>query len=378
MFFVACGSDKNPDVQKVLDSNDISQVKELKKNLEKQERILSEKIEKLDEKIKELSPKAKQILVSVKKLKNETFNHYVELQGSVLTKKNILVYPQAPGQLQSIFVKKGSRVAKGQLLAKIDDNGLSNQLAQLQIQADLAKTTYERQANLWKQKIGSEIQFLQAKANYEAQTNAVKMMKANIERYAVRAPFSGVIDDIFKETGALVNPGMGGEIFRVVNLRNMYIEADVPESYLPKIKKGEDVVVNFTVLNKEINSKISQVGSHINPMNRTFKVEIKTPNLKGMIKPNMTAKLKINDYKNNNALLISQSAISENGKGEKYVFIITNRSGKKGTVKKVFIETGMTKNGIIEVTKGLTEGNELITEGITAIKEGQEVTVLSE
>ncbi len=324
--------------------------------------------------------------------KEEVFNHYLELQGSVKTKQNVLVYPEMPGILRRIYVKEGQRVSKGQLLASIDDGGLSQQIAQLEVQEELAKTTYERQQRMWQQKIGSEIQFLQAKAAYEAQTNAVKQLKRQQGKSLVRAPFSGVIDDVMKEPGTVLVPGQGSEIFRVVNLNNMYIEAEVPESYIKNITIGKSVEVFFPVLGKTIETKIRQVGNFINPSNRAFKVEIYVPNKSGNIKPNLTARLKINDYTSEKAILIPQSIISENAEGEQYVYLVhSKKDNKYATAKKTIIETGKTQGDVIEVlnTKIITEKNgndnvflrpmgagiEVVSEGARSVNDGQKVEV---
>ena len=248
-------------------------------------------------------------------------------------------------------------------------------MAQLQIQADLAKTTFERQKRLWDQKIGSEIQFLQAKSNYEAQEKAVKQLKQQIGKTAVRAPFSGTIDDVITEQGSVVSPGQS-QLFRIVNLKDMYIETDVPESYITSITNGKNVKVEFPVLGSELDAKVRQAGNFINPANRTFKIEVAVPNNDNKIKPNLTAKLKINDYTNENAILIPQSIISENAEGKQYVYTVTDKQDNKGKAKRVFIETGKTQGDYIEVLSGLENGNEIVDEGARSVKDGQEVKIL--
>lgn len=161
-------------------------------------------------------------------------------------------------------------------MAKIDDGGLSQQLAQLQIQVDLAKTTFERQERLWNQKIGSEIQYLQAKSSYEAQASAVNQLQQQLEKTNVRAPFSGTIDDVITDQGSVVAPGQSA-LFRIVNLDNMYIETDVPERYISDISEGKEVLVEFPILGITLNAKVRQAGNFINPANRTFKAEIAVP-----------------------------------------------------------------------------------------------------
>ena len=277
--------------------------------------------------------------------------------------------------LRQVYVKEGQRVSKGQMLAKIDDGGLSQQLAQIKIQAALAKTTFERQERLWNQKIGSEIQYLQAKSNYQAQEEAVNQLQQQIAKAIVRAPFSGTIDDVITEQGNVVSPGQS-QLFRIVNLEDMYIETDVPERYVSDIVKGKDVKVEFPVLGKELDAKVRQAGNFINPANRTFKVEIAVPSKNLEIKPNLTAKLKINDYTNPNAILIPQSIISENAEGQQYVYTIIDKSDNKATVKREFIETGKTQGDHIEVLTGIRNGEEIIDEGARSVKDGQEVKIL--
>ncbi|CAM1352362.1 MULTISPECIES: efflux RND transporter periplasmic adaptor subunit [Tenacibaculum] len=377
LLLASCGGKKEQSVQDVIASNDLAKIREKKASLDTQMQTLSDEIKVLNDKISELDTNKKVPLITVLSAKEEVFDHYLELQGAVQTKQNVLIYPEMPGLLTRIYVKEGQYVKKGQTLAKIDDGGLANQLAQIEAQAALAETTYKRQKRLWEQKIGSEIQFLQAKTNYEAQTNAVSQLRRQLAKSVITAPFSGVIDDVIKEQGTVVAPGMGSEVFRIVNLKNMYIETDVPESYITSIKKGKNVEVEFPVLGEKLTSKIRQAGNFINPANRTFKVEVGVPNHEGKIKPNLTAKLKINDYSNEKAILIPQSIISENANGEQYVYVVENIKDQVGTAKQIIITTGKTQGDIIEVLSGIENGTKIIEEGARSVKNGQEVKVLT-
>ena len=317
-------------------------------------------------------------LITAFTAKSTIFTHYLEIQGNVKTKQNILVYPEMPGILRKIFVQEGQRVTKGQLLATIDDGGLSNQVAQVEATTQLAKTTFERQKRLWEQKIGSEIQFLQTKTNYEAQTNALKQLKSQQAKASVRAPFSGVVDNIIKEPGTVIAPGQGSEIFRIVNLNNMYVEAEVPEKYIASITKNKEVKVEFSVLGKSVNSKVRQVGSFINPNNRSFKIEVPVENQSGNIKPNLTAKLQINDYTDTDAILIPQSIISENAKGEQYIYVLKDKKlNNEAVAERLIIETGKTQGDMIEVTKNLAADTEIIMEGARSVTNGQVVKVIN-
>ena len=317
-------------------------------------------------------------LITTITAKETVFKHYLEIQGNVKTKQNILIYPEMPGILQRVLVKEGQKVYKGQLLATIDDGGLSNQVAQLEGTMQLAKTTYERQKRLWEQKIGSEIQFLQTKTNYKSQQNALKQLKSQLTKASIRAPFSGVIDDVMKEAGTVIAPGQGSEVFRIVNLNNMYVEAEVPERYIASITKNKAVKVNFPVLGTNSDSKIRQVGSFINPSNRSFKIEVPVSNKSGNIKPNLTAKLQINDYTVTDAILIPQSIISENASGDQYIYIIKDKnSNNEATAERLIIKTGKTQGNFIEVLENLSAGTEIIQEGARSVNNGQTVKVIN-
>lgn len=392
LILLSCGKKEAVSVEELVSEGTIKELRTRKAEITTNLEAINIDLKAVNDAISKLDTVKKLPLITTIVTKEEVFNHYLELQGNVKTKQNVLVYPEMPGILRKVYVKEGQRVAKGQLLATIDDGGLSQQIAQLKIQEQLSKTTYERQKRLWDQKIGSEIQFLQAKASYEAQTNAVKQLRRQQGKSVVRAPFSGVIDDVMKEPGTVLAPGQGSEIFRVVNLNNMYIEAEVPESYIKNVTKGKKVEVFFPVLGKMVEAKIRQVGNFINPSNRAFKVEIYVPNKSGDIKPNLTARLKINDYTSEKAILIPQSIISENAEGEQYVYLVGDKKENKyATANKTIIETGKTQGDVIEVlnTKIITKKNgvsevllkpmnagfEVISEGARSVNDGQKVEI---
>jgi RND family efflux transporter MFP subunit len=371
----ACGSDNKKTIEDIIATNDLELIRKKKIELDVSAQEIATQLKQLEAKIKVLDPQTKVPLITTFKAQEATFTHFAELQGSVSTKQNIVIYPEFQGVLTHVYVKDGDNVKSGQILARIDDGGLSQQLAQLKIQAELAKTTFERQDRLWQQKIGSEIQYLQAKATYEAQIQATNQLEQQVAKTIVRAPFSGTIDDVMTEQGSVVGPAQS-PLFRIVNLDNMYIETDVPERYISDISKGKEVEVYFPVLNKNIKTKVRQAASFIDPANRTFKVEIAIPNMDKSIKPNLTARLKINDYSNDKAILIPQSIISENAEGQQYVYTITDKVENKGKVKRAIIETGRTQGDFVEVLSGVENEEELIEEGARSVKAGQEVKIL--
>ena len=377
VLLVSCGGEKKKNtVESVLQSNNLETIRAKRSELVTEQEEIHAKIKQLDQAIATLDTVKNVPLITTITAKEEVFKHQLEVQGNVTTKNLLVITPEYSGILTNVYVKEGQKVKKGQLLAKIDDGGLSQQLAQLKIQADLSRTTFERQKRLWDQNIGSEIQYLQAKSNYEAQQKAVSQLQQQVAKTSVKAPFSGTIDDVITEQGSVVAAGQS-QLMRIVNLDDMYIETDVPESYVTDVTKGKEVVVEIPVLNKTITTEVRQAGDFINPANRTFKIEVPLSNKNKDIKPNLTAKLKINDYTNQTALLVPQSIISENAEGEQYLYTITNKNQNgEGEAKKVIIKTGKTQGDVIEVLEGIKNGTEIIKEGARSVKDGQTVKVI--
>ncbi len=341
-------------------------------NMTERRSVLQAEIAKLDEAIAKLDTIQETALVSVVKVKDTLFTHYVELQGNVDTKENILIQPEMSGALVSLNVKAGQRVSKGQVLGRIDDAGMSQQVAQLETQLALAKTTFERQKRLWDQKIGSEIQFLQAQTNMQSQQRAVAQAKAQLAKTLIRAPFTGTIDEVFVERGQVVAPGPQG-LMRIVNVGNMFVSTSVPETYIGKIKKGSEVLVEITSLGKTYKGKVRQVANVVNPDNRTFSIEVDVPNPDNLLRPNQVAKLKIVDYISKDAIVIPANAIQEDGKGNKFVYVASSPSGNEATAKKALITVGKSSGNDTEVT-GLDAGAMVVTEGANTLSDGMKLT----
>ena len=371
----SCGGE-DQSVAEIISGQNLEAIRAKKNEITTQQKLIDAQLKSLDSAIAILGNEEKLPLVNTLTAKKEIFNHYLELQGDVSTKQNVLIYPEMAGTLQRVYVKEGDRVSKGQVLATIDDGGMSSQLNQLKTQASLAKTTFERQERLWNQNIGSEIQYLQAKTNYEAAENMVSQAQSQLGKSTIRAPFSGIIDNVIKDQGTVVAPGQGSEVFRIVNLSDMYIEVEVPEAYLGNVTKGKEALVYFPILGDSVVTKIRETGNFINPSNRSFEAEIPVPNKEGKIKPNLSAKVNINDYTSEDAILIPTSIISENADGEQYVFVADepNADGES-IVKRTIITTGKTQAAAIEVLTGLNDGDHIIKEGARSVKDGQKVKI---
>lgn len=373
VMLLACGGGEKS-IEAIIATNNLEVINAKKVELINKQHAILDEIELLDNAISELDSSLSIAMVTTLKAEITLFNHFVEIQGSVQTKENIIIYPEYGGVLTQIFVKEGQLVQKGELLAKIDDGGLNQQLSQMETQLALAKTTFERQERLWKDKIGSEIQFLQAKTNFEAQQKAVNQMKQQVAKTSVTAPFSGVIDDVISDQGQVVSPGMH-QLFRLINLSNVYVEAEIPENYIRNIKKNATVNVYFPVLNDTVKSTIRQITNYINPNNRTFKVEVAVPNEQQLIKPNMTAILNITDYINEKALVLPQRVISENAEGKQFVYTIKKGDKNIFIAQKKIVTLGKSQHGVSEIIDGITSGEIIINEGAKTVKEDEQVMI---
>lgn len=366
LFLLSCSNaEKKANIDELIKTKNV-------KALNERKAALQDEIAKIEEGLATLDVKKEEALVSVLTVKDTIFNHYLDIQGSVDTKENILVQPEFSGTLTSLTVKAGQSVAKGQILGRVDDGGMSQQLASAENQYNLAKTTYERQKNLWDKKIGSEIQYLQAQTQMISAQKSVAQIKAQLAKTVIRAPFTGTIDEVFVEKGQVVAPSPQG-LMRIVNLSNMYVSTTVPETYIGKLKVGTLVDVYLTSLNKTYKGKVRQVGNFINPSNRSFGIEVSVPNPDNLLRPNQVAKLKITDYVNKDAIVVPTGIIQEDGEGNKFVYTVEGSTGKTGKAKKVIVTIGKSSDNVTEILSGLSANDIVVTEGVNNISEGMKL-----
>lgn len=368
---ISCGGN-TPSIEELIATGDEKAIATKKTELLQQKEELEASIAAIQKFQNENNKDAIKALVSTTTVKDTLFTHYIELQGSVDTKENIMITSEMPGLLTRVYVKEGQRVSKGQLLAKLDDAGLAQQVEQMKVQVQLARTTFERQQRLWNENIGSEIQYLQAKTNYEAQNEALKAMQRQLGKMNITAPFGGTIDNVVTEQGNVVSPGL--PLFRLVSLKDMYLNVEVPETYITSIQKGTEVIIDLPVIGETLKSMVRQTSNYINPANRSFNIEVPVKSTSGNIKPNLTAKLKINDYTSTNAKLVPLSVINENQQGAQYVMIAVKENGQL-IAKRRSITTGKTSGDLIEVLAGLNNGDQVITAGARTVKEGELIDI---
>ena len=376
LFIVSCNNDNKKTIEELINEGNLEELQERRSSLIIQKGQINNELKEITQGVSILDTVKSFVLVNTVTTKTETINHFSKFQGIIKTDQNMIIYPEFSGRVAKIYVDEGDVVKMGQALAKIDDGGLYNELKLVESQAKLAKTIYERQSKLWKDKIGSEIQYLEAKTNYEIQNNRFKSITESLAKTTITAPFNGTIDEIFIEEGNLVSPPMmpdQGNAFRIINLNELYAESVIPESFIGKIKKGAEVQVEIPVLNKSFNSTIKHSVSSINQLSRTFKIEVSVPKNDLDLIPNLNVEVNVLDYTNSQAILVPESIVSEDSDNNKFLFTVLNNKAKK-----TIVETGYTQNGMIEITTGLDVNEIVINEGGRIVKDGQNVKIFNE
>jgi RND family efflux transporter MFP subunit len=305
--------------------------------------------------------------VSTIVVKASAFTNYVQLQGKVDAQDNVTAYPQAPGMITGLYVKPGDHVSKGQILAQLDNSVLKQQIAQAETQANLANTVFQRQKNLWDQKIGTEVQFLQAQATAQGAQKQVAALREQAALYRITSPIGGTIDQMDLKLGQAASPGVTG--IRIVNADNLKVKADVPESYATRVNQGQEVLILFPDANDSLKTKVTFAAKVIDPASRSFGIEVKLPSTK-TLRPNMTAILKIADYSKAKAIVVPLKVLQKSELGD-YVFV-----NEGGIAKRRIVKTGATYNSQTEILSGLREGEQLITMGAADIEEGDHVNVI--
>ena len=376
ILIISCGPKNSKSTEEILATNDYTLIQKRKGEIKTQINDLKFKLNRLDNVLEKIDTDKNLFLVSAIKLKSKNFSHYLNFQGSLDTDQNVVIYPELPGLLKNIYVKQGDKVKKGQIIAKISDNGLTDQLEQLKLQRNLAKTTFERQKKLWDQKIGSEIQYLQAETNFKGLEKKISQMRDQEGKTRILAPFDGTIDDIIADIGSNLAPGLT-PIFRIINIEQMKVSAEIPEIHIPYIKQNKSVKIYVPILDKQILGNIASVGNFINPNNRSFSIEIKLLNKSNELKPNMTVSLEINDYQNMSAILIPSKDILEDEEGNFYVYKLVIDSNENYKSNKVMIQKGKSYNNMTEINSGLKENDLIINDGLRQVEDGQIVKVIS-
>jgi RND family efflux transporter MFP subunit len=313
-------------------------------------------------------------VVTSKAVEPGMFLHYFDVFGTVEADKSISLYTTASGTVKKIYVRNGQMVKKGQLLLSLDTDIMMSSLAELETGLELAKTVFEKQQRLWMdQQIGSEIQYLQAKNNYDGLVQKVKTLKEQIELSEIRAPFAGSIDNIFAKEGQLAGPQMPA--IRLVNTSGVYVKADVPENYANRVHVGTPANIAFTSMDYEVAAEVLQVGQFIQEGNRTFSINVSLPEANG-VKPNQMVHVSLQDYRNDEALTVPASLVQQDVEGNDFIYTLKNIEGTdRYQVVKSWVTTGLTFDDQTEIISGLEAGMLVVEKGSRSVRTGQEVVL---
>ena len=371
-----CNSSRNASIDSLIESGDLEELKKRKKEYVDAMNTMKVELNEINNGISLLDENERLTLVSKYEIQQTIFNTYIEAQANLKTRKNILILPEFQGTLEKVFVIEGQKVKKGQLLAEINDSGLNEQYEQMVIQAEFAKENFERTQRLWDNNIGSEMQYLKSKTDYEASKKMVDQMKDRLSKTKIYAPFDGEIDEIISNVGSNLIPGVS-QILRLVNLDIIYAESFVSEKYISFIGEGTEAIVQIPLLNMEYRSSVNQTGNFINPSNRTFRIEVPVENFDNRIKQNLDAKIKINIYKKDDAIVIPLRIVREDALGKNFVYVMSedNKEGVYLTSKQ-FITLGNKSEDKVEVTEGLDLGDIVVLEGAYSVEDSQRVKLI--
>ena len=371
-----CNSSRNASIESLIESGDLEELKKRKKEYVDAMNTMKVDLNEINDGISLLDENERLTLVSKYEIQQTIFNTYIEAQANLKTRKNVLILPEFQGTLEKVFVSEGQKVKKGQLLAEINDSGLNEQYEQMVIQAEFAKENFERTQRLWDNNIGSEIQYLKSKTDYEASKKMVDQMKDRLSKTKIYAPFDGEIDEIISNVGSNLIPGVS-QILRLVNLDIIYAESFVSEKYISFIGEGTEAIVQIPLLNMDYRSSVNQTGNFINPSNRTFRIEVPVENFDNRIKQNLDAKIKINIYKKDDAIVIPLRIVREDALGKNFVYVMSedNKEGVYLTSKQ-FITLGNKSEDKVEVTEGLDLGDIVVLEGAYSVEDSQRVKLI--
>ena len=358
-FLVSCGqgTDKKAELEK----------------LKMQHDQLAAQIALLEAEINPDGEKAEQKSVSVSVTPSVAcvFNHYIDVQGTVDGDQNIAVSPQMPGIVTAVYVQEGTPVKKGQVMVDLDDQVTKQSLEEVNTQLALAASIFEKQSALWEKKIGSELQYLQAKTTKESLEQRVNTIKEQLKMAKIISPINGTVESVPLRIGQMASPGMPTSTIRVINMSVAKITADVAETYATRIKDGNPALVSFPDLGKDIETKLNFTSRFIDPTNRTFRVECKISARDVELRANMIAYIKIKDYTNEKAFCLPVNYVQNNQDG-KFIYI-AKQNGNDWMAERRMIKTGSDYNGNIEVLEGITAGENIITSGFQNLNGGEKV-----
>ena len=363
VLFAACGGKKDGAAN--ANGDKLAKLAELKK----QQTALGTQISALEKELGGANPKAEKVIaIAVETLAPSVFNNFIELQGSVVADEQVFLTSRVPGSVSKVYIKVGDRIRTGQVVAEIDDDMVLQQMEEVKKRWELANDVYLKQEALWKQNIGSEIQYLSAKNNKEALDKSLITIQRSRDLYQVRSPIDGIVDECMVKVGQAAAPG--SPMATVVNFSKLKVKVDAPETYAGKIRQGNTVSVFFPDLKKEVTSKIAYIGAAVNPSNRTFKVEIPIRANEAGLLPNMATTVKVVNYSNGGAITVPINLLQKDLTNTDFVLVES-----AGRAKKMPVKVGQMYGDKAEILSGLKAGDKVITAGYQDLNEGDAVKV---
>lgn len=365
LILFGCSNTESPDA-----------IREQLSNLKEQQIKLNHDINTLEQKLKateEDNGLNGQTPVNIQILEPEVFQHFFLVNGTVELQDEAFISPEANGQVKAIRVTKGQRVSKGEILITLNTEMLESSIAEVKLGLELSNKLYEKQSDLWEQRIGSELQYLQAKNAKESLEQKLKTLKSQLDMSIIKAPFSGIVDDIMIKEGELASPGKPAVY--LINLDQIRVIADVSETLLPKISVGDMVDILFpTYKNIAHSAPIHRIGNAIDSKTRTIKIEVLLPNKNGLIKPNQIASLNLKDFESEKALVVPSIIVKQDSRGE-FLFIVNKNEEGKNIAQKIYIESGLSYNDKTMIIKGLSTGQKVITAGFNQVSNGNLIEI---
>ena len=355
---------------------DLAGKKEFLRTKKAELRTLTQQVEALEKEIfaadPSLAPKA--TLVAYETVEATDFRDYASVQATVVASESAMASPQLPGRITSMRWEEGDAIRKGQLVATIDVEDVTTQRAELETAAELAKTVFERQQRLWDQNIGSEIQYLQAKNNYERLQKQLATVDVTTAKRNVYAPISGTVDRVFMRQGE--NGAPGAPILSILNTNDLDVIADASEELLTKVERGQELKVRVPALDLTFMGRVDRIGKTVDPANRTFEVELEVPRqYERQLKANLLAEVEVLDFATEGAIVVSQDYIQQEIDGRRFVFVAEEDPEKGPVARRRYVETGESYDNRAVIAKGLSAGDRLITAGARGLTDGQRVSL---
>lgn len=336
-----------------------------------QERLLE-----IDAEIAQLDSTVSYTTVSTHTVQSGSFEHFFDVYGAVETDRNVTLFAESAGMIENISVREGQAVRAGQPLLNIDDDIIRNNIEEVKTSLELAKTLYEKQQRLWEQNVGSQVQLLEAENRYEGLQTRLASLESQLAMSNLTAPFAGIVDEIFSKTGEYAAPGM--PLIRLVNTSQVYVTADVPESYINRVSVGTPVTLYFRSIGDTVDASIIQVGQYINPDNRTFQVKVGISETTGDFKPNMMASLRIRDYSADSTVILPSHLIQQDQDGRSYVYIVNDLDGDLATVHRKLIRLGLSYEGQTEVRSGINTDDLVVDRGARSVQSDERIRIVNE